>query len=544
MDPVETVLAYHERTKHQPFRFARSLGYLDWATQPAPFRTWEGAPRLDLPLAADGLAAPYDDLLRPGDLPPQAPSVETVAVLLELSLGLSAWKELSGTRWALRANPSSGNLHPTEAYVLAPAFPGSAPGLWHYVSHDHLLERRAAAEGDAAARLSAALPGCAFLVGLSSIPWREAWKYGERAFRYCQHDAGHALAAIRFAAAALGWRARLLDLPEATVEALLGLDCDEDAAGIDPLDRERPDFLLLAGPPDAVEAQVRLDSSLLSEALWSGRPNALSPAHVRWDVIDEVAEASRREGPDQRSEALPAAGLPPPAPRPAERFASLARRRRSAVGFDGATPFPSAPFLAALDLLLPRPGVPPWDALPWGPLVHPVLFVHRVEGIEPGLYALPRSAEGEALLRASLSSRFAWRPVDVAPPHLPLRLLLPGDFRDAARMLCCHQSIAADGAFAVAMLAPVAALVRGWGAAWYPRLFHEGGVLGQVVYLEAEAWGFRGTGIGCYFDDAVHDLLGIADGGVQSLYHFTAGAPVDDPRLRTLPPYAHLTGQR
>ena len=38
------------------------------------------------------------------------------------------------------------------------------------------------------------------LVVLSSIHWREAWKYGERAYRYCQHDAGHAIAATRYAA--------------------------------------------------------------------------------------------------------------------------------------------------------------------------------------------------------------------------------------------------------------------------------------------------------------------------------------------------------
>ena len=29
-------------------------------------------------------------------------------------------------------------------------------------------------------------------MALTSITWREAWKYGERAFRYCNHDVGHA----------------------------------------------------------------------------------------------------------------------------------------------------------------------------------------------------------------------------------------------------------------------------------------------------------------------------------------------------------------
>lgn len=62
-------------------------------------------------------------------------------------------------------------------------------------------------------------------------------------------------------------------------------------------------------------------------------------------------------------------------------------------------------------------------------------------------------------------------------------------------------------------------------------------MLGQVLYLEAEAAGIRATGIGCFFDDEMHALLGIEDHCWQSLYHFTVGGPIEDPRLMTLPPY-------
>ena len=104
----------------------------------------------------------------------------------------------------------------------------------------------------------------------------------------------------------------------------------------------------------------------------------------------------------------------------------------------------------------------------------------------------------------------------------------------------CHQEIAADGAFSLGMLAALGDEVRGRGAWWYRRLFWEAGVLGQALYLEAEARGVRGTGIGCYFDDAFHRLLGVQGERWQSLYHFTAGGPVEDARLRTIAPYAHL----
>ena len=78
----------------------------------------------------------------------------------------------------------------------------------------------------------------------------------------------------------------------------------------------------------------------------------------------------------------------------------------------------------------------------------------------------------------------------------------------------------------------------------YPTLFWEAGMIGQVLYLEAEAQGVRGTGIGCYFDDPMHEILGLRNHAYQSLYHFTVGGAVEDPRLTTQPPYVHLPRDR
>ena len=145
MGPEENLrhtLTYHQRTKHQPDRYARSLGYLDWATQPDPFRTYAGTTRIDLPLAASRFTTSYSDLYVPDRVAPVALSLNSMSALFELALGLSAWKEYQGTRWALRCNPSSGNLHPTEGYAILPELPGIDPGVYHYVSRDHCLERR------------------------------------------------------------------------------------------------------------------------------------------------------------------------------------------------------------------------------------------------------------------------------------------------------------------------------------------------------------------------------------------------------------------
>ena len=83
-------------------------------------------------------------------------------------------------------------------------------------------------------------------MGLSSIYWREAWKYGERAFRYCQHDVGHAIGALRIAAAALGWSALVLEgTRTTTIDALLGLDRDADFAGVE---RESAELVMALWP--------------------------------------------------------------------------------------------------------------------------------------------------------------------------------------------------------------------------------------------------------------------------------------------------------
>ena len=234
---MNTGLEYHQRSKHRPDRYAPGPGRLDWATQPDPFRRYAGAPQIDLPLLAGELPACWDDLFSAGALPASSLELATVAHLLELSLGLAAWKSFGGSRWALRCNPSSGNLHPTECYLISPDLPGLPAGVHHYRPHDHRLERRAAAPF--------AWPG-GVLVALTGIHWREAWKYGMRAFRYCQHDCGHALAALSYAAAALGWPTRLLaHWGDAQIAALTGVDRAEDRVGAEP---EAPEAILWVGP--------------------------------------------------------------------------------------------------------------------------------------------------------------------------------------------------------------------------------------------------------------------------------------------------------
>jgi hypothetical protein len=182
----------------------------------------------------------------------------------------------------------------------------------------------------------------------------------------------------------------------------------------------------------------------------------------------------------------------------------------------------------------------PFTTLPWRPCVDLLLFVHRVADLPPGLYVLLRDPARKNALRSSMKPSFLWHRPDGCPSSLPLFFLEGRDARRTAQQTSCDQAIAADGAFAVAMLAEYRKPIEAFGPWFYHRLYWETGVVGQVLYLEAEAAGIRGTGIGCFFDDLTHRVFGLEGDCFQVLYHFTMGGAVDDPRLRTHPPYQHL----
>ena len=552
-DDAARALAYHDRSKHHPGRYAPSLGFLDWATQPSPWLRYAGAQALPLPLA--GQPGDTPPLFARGSLtPPPLPlDLRLVGRLFELSLAITAWKSSGSATWALRANPSSGNLHPTEAYAVLPALDGlGAAGVYHYRSEDHALEQRCALPEAAVAGLG---PD-ALLVGLTSIHWREAWKYGERAFRYCQHDVGHALAGLAYAAAALGWRLQVLDgMADADLRTLLGLaaaDAVDDVLvqqgledGTAPPEGEEPACVCLLTPTSVAAAVVDLGVLVraAAQATWLGKPEPLGEPHVTWPALDEVAAATRCPGspvPMKVASGLELSSWPPLPDRPSPPLDVVVRQRRSALGFDGATAMPAELFFDLLDRTLPRPDAPPFAAWPWPAEMHAVLFAHRIKGLAPGLYVLVRNPGHLEALQRDWRPDLLWQKATVAPEHLPLYLLAEADLRMFAQNASCFQELAADAAFTVAMVARTGPVVR--EAPWrYRRLFWECGLWGQVAYLTAEAAGLRATGIGCFFDDQVLRLLGLvtgAEGGDwQDLYHLAVGGAVEDGRVTTLAAY-------
>jgi nitroreductase len=417
--------------------------------------------------------------------------------------------------------------------------------VYHYAPREHALERRAILDAKAWSELCAPFLEGSFLVGLSSVHWREAWKYGERAFRYCQHDVGHALASLRIAAAALGWRLVLLDgISDSAIAGLFGLSRGDDYGTAE---REEPELVALVTPGLPLTSAQPLNGLTANSivAQWCGRANTLSPTHsIEWPVIDEVAQATRRtesapiiEGFSQFPTEAQLFGIPVHHGRLTAETAILGRR--SAVAMDGSTAISQEAFFRMLARLIPtgdRRSMP-WDAIPWRPRIHLGLFVHRVEGVPQSLYALARDPDKLATLQEVMRREFLWQHLPSCAPALPLYLLQEGDCRALAATISCGQHIAGDGAFSLGMIGDYMDSLTTYGAAFYRNLFWEAGMVGQVLYLEAEESGIRSTGIGCYFDNPVHEAFGITSRRWQSFYHFTVGGQVEDTRLTTLPAY-------
>ncbi|KAJ7950961.1 Nitroreductase family protein [Quillaja saponaria] len=535
------VLKYHNQTKHSFTKYARGPHGLDWANQPNPFRRYDSAPLLPLlhfpidneTVSLSTIDAPlYSSLFL--SLPPPKPiSKSTISQFFYDSLALSAWKTTGFSTWSLRVNPSSGNLHPTEAYIISPPIESvsDSPFVAHYAPKEHSLELRTKIPSEFFPRF---FPHGSFLVGLSSIFWREAWKYGERAFRYCNHDVGHAIAAVTMAAAGLGWDVKLLDgLGYEDLKKIMGLQIFPEfeipsravKGKIPEIEFEHPDCVLLVFPNGIGEFDVNykeLSSSIseFSKLEWKGKPNFLSKEHICWDIIYRTAEVVKKPltlvhrllvDPFQRS------GLYGEDSYKGFTTRQVVRKRRSAVDMDGVTEIERDVFYQILSHCLPSGCEPrekqkrqlalPFRTLAWDAEVHAALFVHRVAGLPQGLYFLLRNENHLDELKKAMNTDFVWAKPEGCPDDLPLYELFRTDCRRLSKQLSCHQDIASDGCFSLGMLARFQPCLREKGVWMYPRLFWETGVLGQVLYLEAHAVGVSATGIGCFFDDPGDDSL-------------------------------------
>jgi nitroreductase len=227
-------------------------------------------------------------------------------------------------------------------------------------------------------------------------------------------------------------------------------------------------------------------------------PNQASRVHHLWPVIDEVAIATEKLSPPGEAfwSAIVFENSSLEIGDSALALRRIIHQRRSAVALDGHTGITRDALYQILLKVMPGPRQVPFTTLPWRPCVDLLFFVHRVADLPPGFYPLLRDPARREALEEAMDQTFVWTRPAGCPGSLPLFFLQEGDARRAAQQTSCDQEIAADGVFAAAMLTEYRASLDAFGPWFYRRLYWETGVIGQVLYLEAEARGIRSTGIG------------------------------------------------
>jgi len=524
------VYTYHNETKHRQHQYARSLGYMDWATQPNPYRSYAETQKTKLPLSFENKSLEYSQIFTQLKKEKQeekavAPlCLESVSQFFQFSLGLAAIKEFNGQSWALRCNASSGNLQPSEAYIIAKEIEGIKDGLHHYAPLEHQLELLSVPTSDLA------LPANSFLVSLSSIVWREAWKYGERSWRYTQLDCGHALKALEVSALILGWKMEVVHTKDTELQSLIGFD---QVHRYVPEERELADMLLLVTLDDTLKStDININSlrNALQES-YSGKANQLSHDWHKWDILEKIEDATLSDDLAHKKFHIDAYEE-----NPYRKISGLAkdivlnRRSAQAMNKEDCT-ITKNEFETILGSVKSNNSP-----------IHLVIFIHSVEEIDAGLYILVRNDAHQEELKSLLKEDFLWERVDTDAGAL--YKLENGDMRHISQVISCNQTIASHGAFTLGMLAQFTEQINAFGASRYKELYWECGAIGQQLYLETTSLHLSATGIGCFLDDILHNVIGLQTNEYQTLYHFTVGRGLVDKRLSTLKPYWNSVGKR
>lgn len=587
---------YHQLSKHTLQSLYSSNHRLNWNTQPDPFRVYHGCEKLilsrkiqtreigifalikemlllqrlqgerhsriklnagteqDLVLEQDDYSkqndAPRKEKLTEADPAREQDAMTFISSLLFFSMAISAWKQIRGTdeRWALRVNPSSGNLHPTETHILVQGLDGIEDGAYHYRVDEHVLERRASGKViDEIWKVISSdnKPPPPVMICLTSIFWREAWKYRDRAFRYCQLDLGHAAAAISLSSASFGWTTEIIaEFPDLAIVDFLELSNTDEKPMI---------FLPLypisvtgeAGASEPREQASTRDSAADAKLQFLGQPNRISSSEIVYKSINEVYQAGilteeeilsqknlrqmldnkgfavrsmveEASGSEIEAINLAAVSYQPPDNIPAH---TIVRTRRSAVEMDGALRISLARLSRILIDSSRGFGSTYGRALAFDSckpdvnevrfFIHIILYVHRVDGIAPGVYYFNRQT-------------------------LDLTCMNETNVQVFAKFSSCMQDIASDGVFSVSLVADMQSAMECFGERAYRYVHQEAGFIGHMFYLTAHALKIDATGIGCFIDDEINQSL---PPGMEVVYNFTFGRALEDERLTTLPAY-------
>ncbi len=503
---------YHEATNHLTdptgleAHYARSMNE---AIRPRLHKLYpELAP---IPLPRDHAPSPIPaldaiaDATGAGSPGEPVPDVAAIARLLLLSDGITRRIRRGDRVIDFRAAPCTGALYHVELYLVCGSLPGLDAGVYHYGVHDHAL--RLLRPGDFRSFLvevsgnHEALAHAPAVMVTTSVYWRNAWKYLERAYRHTYWDTGTMLPNTLAVAAASGLPAHLvLSFADPLVATLLDVDLDDEGV-ISMVALGRSTALPPSAPavepldlPIEPYSPRELDLPLIRETHQATLLDDGTGA-ARWRSSNSAA--ARISPPGQPLIELPA---PETQPVPQSPIEDVIRRRGSSRAF-AREPIT----LGKLSTLLDRTtrGIPSdvfgSDGVPFNSAY---LIVNAVTGLSPGAYAYHRE-------------RHALEPLDQ---------LSEADARERSAYLALQQDLGGEAAVNIYFLVDLDSTLERFGERGYRLAQLDGSLVAGKIYLAAYALGFGATGL-TFYDDAVIDFFSPHAIGKSVMFLVALGVP-------------------
>lgn len=494
---------YHERTKYDPETIAKKARSLDWSQQPVPYKEYK-------------LGTTYD--LKPylNDPPKDEENWEKwhrLSRFLLLSYGVTAKLQTpSGDNILLRSAPSAGGLYPAEVYLVVRGLSFLPPGLYNYQCQSHSLihfwEDSVWSDLKAACFWHSSLENTELAIVISSVFYRSAWRYEDRAYRRIFLDTGHLLGNLELAGSLCDYRPHLI-----------GGFNDQEMDELLYLDPKKEGVITVAALADLLEIQQNLppSSTVLPSKANHDFPEEIPDGELLYYLheftkIESEPNTSSKQLTNQEKEdkynfpfCLKVSTQVDPFEwgENLEGLQETILKRRSTRGFNG-----QEITLDELKQLLSFTYQPQdyWrQGLDANPdffdlnLISTFVAVSSVTDLEDGCYYY-------------------------APNAQELRQIRFKNFRKDLHYLCLGQELGRDAAAVVFHTADLKQAIALYGDRVYRYLHMDAGHLGQRLNLAAIYLQLGVSGIAGFFDNQVNEVLGIPEDEAV-LYITTLGRP-------------------
>ncbi len=503
-EAVQAVLDYHRATNHSVESVQSNNLALDFSNLPRTYKLYRKLETVSLPEEPVASTLPALSALSTtaGSTEESVPDLATLGVLLKLSAGITKWLTVPNGKMAFRAASCTGAMYHIELYVVCGELEGLASGVYQYGVHDNALRR--VRSGDFRGALADAtgnnrsVANAPVTIVYTSVFWRNAWKYQDRAYRHAYWDGGTILANTLSLASSHGLPASVVTgFVDDAVNRLVDVDGTKEAAL----------FMVSIG---YTSSEQTTGEPAPERARLETLP--YSPQEVNYPLIRSTHDATSLGDADVvrswRSSAMststpaPASPLTSLAPamsadQPPASVDEVIQQRGSTRRFQE-TPITYADFSTMLSAA--TTGVTGDYVSESGAYLNDIyLIVNAVEGLASGTYMYHRNTQ-------------------------ELELLNEGQFREEAGHLGLNQPLAHDSAVNVYFMVDLDKVTSALGPRGYRAAQLDASTTAGRLYLSAYALGLGASGL-TFFDDEVTEFFEPHSKGKSVMFLVLLGAP-------------------